>query len=252
MLIDTHCHLDDPILFDRLPEVIANAHHAGIDRFVVPGVTPEGWGRIASLADSVKDVFPAFGIHPMHACRCNEDTLSVLEGFSRMGVAIGEIGLDYLLSEIPREQQKLAFRGQLSLAVRLGLPVLIHCRRAFRDLLQIMREEKVASVGGIMHAYSGSIETARECIELGMAIAVSGPVTYMNAVRPVELVRWLPLEQMVLETDAPDMTPEPFRGMPNQPAYLLDTAKKIAEIKGVSLEETAEITTSNAVRLLCI
>ena len=250
MLIDTHCHLDDPTLFDRLPDVIEDARLAGIYRFVVPGVAPDGWGKIAALADAKEEIFSAFGLHPMHADLYGEEILASLAHHAEKAVAIGEIGLDYLLPEVPREQQMTAFRGQLRLAVKMRLPILIHCRRAFQDLLRILREEETEKVGGIMHAFSGSTEVARECIRLGFAISVAGPVTYRNAVRPLELVKSIPLEHLVLETDAPDMTPEPFRGNPNEPAYLVETAKKVAEIKGVCLEEVAAVTTSNAERLL--
>lgn len=252
MLIDTHCHLDDTTLFDRLPEIIGRARQSGIDRFIVPAVAPEGWSRIDDLAHMSIGIFPAFGIHPMHAGSCNDKVMAELELFANKGIAIGEIGLDYLLSEVPREQQLSAFRSQMRLAVGMGLPVLIHCRKAFRDILCIMEEEDAAKVGGIMHAFSGSPEIARECIHMGFAISVAGPITYLNAVRPVDLARKIPLEHLVLETDSPDMTPEPFRGLPNEPAYLVETAKKLALIKGVSLEEVAEFTTRNAESLLRI
>lgn len=250
MFIDTHCHLDDPLLFDRLPEVIGNARLAGVNRFVVPAVGPDGWGKIATLADAREGIFPAFGLHPMRADLYGEEVIAELARYADEAVAIGEIGLDYSLPEIPRELQQQAFRGQLRLAANMGLPLLIHCRRAFQDLLRIMREEQAEKVGGIMHAFSGSAEVARECIQLGFAISVAGPVTYRNAVRPLELVRSIPLEYLVLETDAPDMTPEPFRGIPNEPAYLAETAKKVAEIKGVGLNEVASVTTGNAKRIL--
>jgi TatD DNase family protein len=250
MFIDTHCHLDDPALFDRLSEVIGNARRAGIDRFVVPGVGPDGWRKIVPLADAKEGIFPAYGLHPMHAALYREELMTDLGRYAKKAVAIGEIGLDYLLPEVPRDLQLAAFRGQLQLAVDLGLPLLIHCRKAFQDLLRIMREEHAEKVGGIMHAFSGSPETARDCIGLGLAISVAGPVTYRNAVKPLELVRSIPLEHLVLETDAPDMPPEPFRGTPNEPAYLVETAKKVAEIKGITLEEVAAVTTHNAELIL--
>jgi TatD DNase family protein len=252
MFIDTHCHLDDPALLDRLPEVLRAAGLAGIGKFVVPAVEPDNWGRVASLADRERGIFPAFGLHPMHARKYNDYLLSELKLRSNDSVAIGEIGLDYLLPEVPRGEQLSAFRSQLKLAVKIGLPVLIHCRRAFSDLLRILREEDAGKVGGIMHAFSGSPEIARECIRMGFAVSVAGPLTYLNAVRPIELVREIPLEHLVLETDSPDMTPEPFRGLPNEPAYLVETAKKLALIKGVSLEEVAKVTTRNAECLLRI
>lgn len=250
MYIDTHCHLDDPMLFDRLPEVIGNARLVGVERFIVPGVGPDGWGKIAALADAGKGIFPAFGLHPMHADLYGEELMTNLAHYTKKAVAIGEIGLDYLLPEVPRDLQLTAFRSQLQLAVNMGLPLLIHCRRAFQDLLRILREEGAEKIGGIMHAFSGSVETARECIGLGFAISVAGPVTYRNAVKPLDLVRSIALEHLVLETDAPDMTPEPFRGKANEPAFLVETAKKVAMIKGITLEELAAVTTRNAELLL--
>jgi TatD DNase family protein len=252
MFIDTHCHLDDPSLFDRLPEVLRNARSAGIERFVVPGVGPAGWERIAALAGEKDGVFAAFGFHPMLAGLYREDMLGDLARFAKGAVAIGEIGLDYLLDEVPRELQLTAFRGQLRLAVRMGLPVLIHCRRAFPDLLRVLREERAERVGGIMHAFSGSPDIARECIGLGFAISVAGPVTYRNAVRPLGIVREIPLKHLLLETDAPDMTPEPYRGRGNEPAFLVEIAGKVAEIKGITLAEVARVTTENAERLIRI
>jgi TatD DNase family protein len=250
MFTDTHCHLDDPVLFIRLSEVVRNARLAGVNRFVIPGVRPEGWGKIATLAEGKEGIFPAFGIHPMHADLYGEEIMAKLARHAVRAAAIGEIGLDFMLSDIPRELQIQAFRGQLRLAVSMGLPLLIHCRRAFQELLRIMREEQADKVGGVMHAFSGSLETARECIALGFAISVAGPATYRNAVRPIELVRNIPLGHLVLETDSPDMTPEPYRGMANEPAFLVETAKKVAEIKSVGLAELAAVTTSNAERLL--
>ncbi|MCM2357794.1 MAG: TatD family hydrolase [Geobacteraceae bacterium] len=248
MLIDTHCHLDDPTLLASLPEILAAARGAGVVKYIVPGVAPEGWDGIARLAEEWDGVCPAFGLHPMFAGLYDEILLTRLRSFAGRAVAIGEIGLDYL-AEVPRERQQAAFRGQLRLAVEAGLPVMIHCRRAFQDLLAILREEHVQRVGGVMHAFSGSPEVARECIGLGLYISVAGTVTYRNAVRPLEVVREIPLEHLLLETDAPDMTPEPHRGRGNEPAFLVEIARKVAETKGVTVEEVTAATTRNAVRL---
>lgn len=249
MLIDTHCHLDDPALAGRLPKLLEDARKAGVARLIVPGVAPDGWGGIAALANRKEGIFPACGLHPMHAERYDGKLLAELAQFAQNAVAIGEIGLDYLVAGVSRERQLTAFRAQLRLAVELGLPVLIHCRRAFSDLLSVLREEGVSRVGGVMHAFSGSAETARECVRLGLAIGVAGPVTYRNAVRPVEVVRGIPLDHLVLETDAPDLTPEPFRGRENEPAFIVEIARKVAEIKGGPVEAVARVTTENAMRL---
>jgi len=252
MFVDTHCHLDHPSLYSRLDDVLASARRAGVEKFVTPGVAPKGWEGIARISSLGAGIFPAFGVHPMMAGMYDDGLLDVLERFARRGVAIGEVGLDYALTGVSREKQVAAFRGQARLAVRLGLPVLIHCRRAFRDLLQIMKEEGLREVGGIMHAFSGSPETARECIRQGFMISICGTVTYRNAVRSPEVAAAVPLESLVLETDAPDLTPEPWRGRENEPAFLLETAGKVAGIKGLSLEELAEATTANVAGILGI
>jgi TatD DNase family protein len=231
-LIDTHCHLDlEPLSLD-LKQVISDAHLAGVTHFVVPGVHPANWKRMACLAREHESIFPAFGIHPMHAAVADDDILSRLALLSTSGVAIGEIGVDPSYT-VSMECQERAFRVQLRLAVSLGLPVLVHCRRAFQRTLRIMQEEGAHHVGGIMHAFSGSPEMAREFIRLGFAISISGMVTRDNTVRLPRLVRELSLVDLVLETDAPDMTPQRYRGRPNQPAYLTETLHTVAVIKGV-------------------
>lgn len=252
MFIDTHCHLDAPTLLSRLPHVLAAGKAAGVRKYIVPGVDPEGWAGIALLAEEHAEVYPAFGLHPMLADRYDDALPGKLRTFAGGAVAIGEIGLDYLVTDVPREQQQAAFRAQLRLAVEMGVPVLIHCRQAFRDLLEILGEAHVQRVGGVMHAFSGSLEIARECINLGFLISIAGTVTYLNAVRPLEIARHIPLEYLVLETDAPDMTPEPYRGRANEPAFLIEIARKVAENKGISVEEIAKVTTANAERLFRI
>ena len=245
MLVDTHCHLNDSLLSSRLNEVICESRRVGVTRFVVPGVHPSGWADIAVLARDVPGVFPCFGLHPQHADIFSEQTGAMLEEMLPQGVAVGEIGLDYLL-KVPREVQLTAFREQLRLSVSLDLPVVLHCRKAFNDLLTILKEEQISNVGGVMHAFSGSPEVARECLRLGLYISIAGAVTYCNAVRPPEVVRMVPLDRLLLETDAPDMAPEPYRGKINEPAFLLETARKVAALKGMSLSDVADQTTANA------
>jgi TatD DNase family protein len=248
-LIDTHCHLDLEPLSLRLAAVVSDAHLAGVTQFVVPGVHPDSWERMASLAREYESIFPAFGIHPMHADLADDSSLSRLAVLSSGGVAIGEIGLDPTY-KVSMEHQERAFRKQLHLAVSLGLPVLIHCRRAFLQTLLILQEEGARSVGGIMHAYSGSTEMAREFIRLGFAISISGMVTRDNSVRLPGVVRELPLEALVLETDAPDMTPQRFRGQPNQPAYLMETLHAVARIKGVQAVDAARFFRAGSLAVL--
>ncbi|WP_298433647.1 TatD family hydrolase [Geobacter sp.] len=250
MLIDTHCHLTSPPLASRVDDVLDAARRAGVTQFIVPGVAPAGWPAIAALArEHSPSVRAAFGIHPLAAAQANPATLALLADYGREACAIGEIGLDYTLPDLPREVQQAALRAQLRVAVEAGLPVMLHCRKAFRDLLAILEEEGVARVGGVMHAFSGSPEVAAACLRLGLFISVAGSVTYPTAVRPVAVARQVPLDRLLLETDAPDMAPEPHRGRTNEPAFLTETARKVAEIKGISIDAVARATTANARRL---
>ena len=249
VLFDTHCHLDLEPLHSELPHILEKANIAGVTGFVIPGVHPDGWPGIAALAAENRQIFPAYGIHPLHAESATDQALENLSTLSTKGIAIGEIGLDPSYP-IPLDLQEQTFRAQLQMAVSCGVPVLIHCRQAFQRLLGVMREENARQVGGIMHAYSGSVEMAHDFIRLGFAIAISGTVTRHNAVKPLQVARGLPLQHLVLETDAPDMTPERYRGTFNRPAWITETAQRVAEIRGVSIEEVARITTDNARRVL--
>jgi TatD DNase family protein len=238
-------------LASTLEETLESARRAGVTRFVIPGVHPGGWERMAALASGRKGIFTAFGIHPMHAGVVDDHLLVRLEEFAPTGIAIGEIGLDPAY-QVPLEVQEQAFRRQLRLAVRLGLPILVHCRRAFRRTLQILKEEHAGQVRGIMHAFSGSPEMALEFIRLGFLVSISGVVTWTNAVRPVKLARELPMESLVLETDAPDLTPQAYRGQPNQPAFLAEVLGAVARIRGICPDDLARQTTKNAAGLLSL
>jgi TatD DNase family protein len=244
MFIDTHCHLDYLPYSPRLPEILASAANYGVRRFIVPGVEPGGWERIISLSREDARIFAAPGLHPMHADRWSADAEETLQRFVPDIVAIGEIGLDYSEGMPSRELQQSVFLAQLKIAEKAGLPVIIHCRKAFADLLQILGEVRLT--GGVMHAFSGSVEIARECIELGLKIGVAGPVTWKNAVRPVKVVQEISLQHLLLETDSPDIPPEPHRGEVNEPAFLIDIAGRVAEIKGVAVNDVATVTTENA------
>ncbi len=248
-LIDSHCHLDLEPLKSGLLQVMDDAAAAGVYGFVVPGVHPDGWKGIAALAAEHPAIMPAYGIHPMHAHCVTDQTLDHLRKLAPQGIAIGEIGLDPAY-QVSLELQERAFREQLRIAVSCGLPVLIHCRRAFQRVMTIMREERADSVGGIMHAFSGSVEMAREFIAHGFAISISGTVTWNNAVRPLRIAGELPLEHLVLETDAPDMTPQRHRGVYNRPAWIMETAQRVADVRGISLEEVARVTTATIRRVL--
>ena len=248
-LFDSHCHLDLEPLCSGLAKYLREAVEEGVEGFVVPGVHPDGWPGISAVAVEHPQAKPAFGIHPMHAETMSDQTFGRLQELALQGIAIGETGLDPAYT-VSLEQQERAFREQIRLAVRCGLPLLIHCRKAFQRLLAIMREEGTGQVGGIMHAYSGSVEMAPDFIRLGFAISLSGTVTWDNAVKPLRVAAEIPLEHLVLETDAPDMTPQRYRGRFNRPSWLVETAQRVAAVRGISLEEVGRVTTGNARRIL--
>ena len=248
-MIDTHCHLDCKPLATQLPELLLSARQAGVVGWVVPGVHPADWKRMCKVARGHPGVQCAFGIHPMHADLADEDTLARLSEIAAEGIAIGETGLDPLYP-IPAEIQEEAFRHQIRLHVSLDLPVMVHCRRAFQRTLQILIEEDAHRVGGIMHAFSGSLEMAREFIKIGFAISISGTVTWEKAVRPVRLAREIPLDWIVFETDAPDMTPHPFRGQFNRPEWLRETVIAVAELRDMLVTDLITATQANSQRVL--
>lgn len=244
MLIDTHCHLDLPPLVGQLDELLIEARSVGVTRWIVPSVHPDAWQQISDLAARHPDLRPAYGIHPLHAATTTVDHLQRLVQIAPTGVAIGEIGLDATYEAL--DQQEELFREQLRIAIDYRLPVLIHSRKAIGRTLSILREERADRIGGIMHAFSGSLESAREFIRLGFAISLSATLTWNNAVRTVLLADQLPLEQLVLETDAPDMPPSSHPGCSNRPAWLYETAAKLASIKGLCVTEVALQTSATA------
>ncbi len=248
-MIDSHCHLDLEPLVSNLPQILHEAYAAGVKRFVVPGVHPDGWPRMAELAAQYTTILPAFGIHPMHAAAADQSTLERLAKLAPSGVAIGEIGLDPAYS-VSLQVQEEAFRAQIRIALGLGLPLLIHCRGLFQKTLSVLKEEHAERVGGIMHAFSGSPEMAQEFILLGFEISISGTVTWTNAVKPLRIARELPLEHLLLETDAPDMTPQRYRGRFNRPAWMTETVERVAQLRGIPVETVKAVTACNTRRVL--
>ena len=248
MLIDTHCHLDFPPLIEQLDLLLNEARSSGINKWIIPGVHPDGWQAIRSICNSNPSLRPAYGIHPLYASNLREEHLLQLDAIAGQGVAIGEIGLDRTIAR--PDLQEALFREQLRIARRHRLPVLIHCRHAIDKTLKIMREEHAGENGGIMHAFSGSVESAREFGRLGFAISLCGTLTRTSAVRPLQLARELPLEQLVIETDAPDLAPATHKGAINRPAWLLDIATALATARGCRLEEIAAATSANSQRVI--
>jgi TatD DNase family protein len=252
MLIDTHAHLyAKEFDFDR-DAMIARAIRQGIEKFYLPNVDLESIPRMLELeAKYPERCFAMMGLHP---CSVEADYKLVLteiekQLFARKFVAVGEIGLDYYWSKEFVEQQKDAFRMQCRWAIELDLPIIIHARESLDDLIQIVKEEKKDErLRGIFHCFGGSNEQAQKIIQLGFWMGIGGVLTYKKSGLD-EIVKDIPLEWLVLETDAPYLTPVPHRGKRNESAYLRFVAEKLAEVKGISLEELATITTENTLRI---
>ena len=248
MLFDTHIHLD--LLTDLKHEVDA-ARKIGVNQFLVPGVRPAAWPDLLQTTATVAGVVAAPGVHPLAARDWNQTTRKqLLLCLQQTGtVAVGEIGLDSVI-DIPQALQESVLRDQLRIAIDSKLPVVLHCRRATGRLIQILQQEGADRVGGIMHAFSGSLETAREAIKLGFALGIGAPITYPEAKRIPEVASRLPEEWIILETDAPDLAPHPHRGEANRPVWLQYVQHRLAELRGLTPAETAVITTNNARRVL--
>ncbi|MEW6447769.1 MAG: TatD family hydrolase [Bacillota bacterium] len=249
-LTDTHCHLDDERFEADRAKVIERARAAGVTQIITVGYDIDSSRRAIDLAGLLPGVFAVVGVHPHDAAAAPPDYIEVLRRLAREPrlVAVGEIGLDYYRDLSPRPVQREVFIAQLRLARELGLPVVIHCRDAHGEVYEILKRE-AAGLAGVMHCFSGSWEEAKRFLALGFHISIAGPVTFPQSTKLVEVARRVPLDRLLLETDAPYLTPVPHRGKRNEPAYLVHTAQKVAGIRGISLEELASATAENAKRL---
>lgn len=254
MLIDTHSHIDMDNYKDRFDEVIAEAKDFGVEKIVIPGVAPSGFKRIVELCEKYENLYGAVGVHPEDLASFDADAESLIREYLKHPkiVAVGEIGLDYYWDKSQIERQKEILEKQILIAKEIGKPVLVHDREAHFDTLEILKKTKASDVGVVMHCFSGSPEFAMECVREGFYIALGGVVTFKNAKKVKEVAKIVPLERLLLETDAPYMTPVPYRGKENQPAYVKFVAEEIANLRGVSFDEVARMTSFNAQRLLKI
>ncbi len=252
MLIDTHAHLDSTEFDEDREQVIDRAIQAGVARIVNIGFNRDTIPTTIALADKYEMIYAAVGWHPQDAVDMQPDDLDWIEELISHPkvVAIGEIGLDYYWDTSPKEVQQQVFREQIRLARRLRKPIIIHNRDAHQDIVRILREEKAEDIGGIMHCFSGSWEIARECLNMNFHISFGGPVTFKNAVQPKEVLAKVPLDRLLIETDAPYLTPHPFRGKRNESAHVKLVAEAAAQIKQVNIEEIIQITGDNSINLL--
>ncbi len=250
MLVDSHCHLDFPELSGDLDAIFTLMRENGVGRALCISVRLEDFPRVQTLAETHDHLYATVGVHPdyeeIHEPAVEE--LVQLAGHPKV-IAIGETGLDYYRLKGNLEWQRDRFRTHIRAARTSGKPLVVHTRSAAQDTLRIMQEEGAANVGGVMHCFTESWETAQAAIGLGFYISFSGIVTFKNAHALKEVARQVPLERMLIETDSPYLAPAPFRGKTNQPGYVKYVAEEIARLKGVSVEEVAKKTTDNFFKL---
>ena len=251
IITDTHCHLYSAEFKDDIDEVIKRAETQGVSKFYLPGIDSNEIAAMLSLEERYPNKCIAMmGLHPCYVKENYLDELAIVEQWlaKRKFAAVGEIGLDYFWDKTFAEQQIIAFRTQIEWSIQYGLPISIHTRNAMQPTIDIIKEYAPKGVRGIFHCFSGSYEMAKEIIDAGFYLGIGGVVTYKNA-GLVEVLSKIDLKYMVLETDAPYLSPVPFRGKRNESSYLTYVATKLAETKQVTIEEVAAITTSNAEKI---
>jgi len=248
-LIDTHTHIN---YLEKITqeESVKNAAENGVEILLVPAASPEDVDTVPELVKKFDNVYGMLGVHPEDAEKWTDDILDKIREYSRSEkiVAIGEIGLDYYWDKEHKDIQKDIFIKQVKLANELNLPISVHDRDAHKDTFDILKEyNKTSKV--ILHCFSGSVEFARECLKEGWYIAIGGVVTFKSAYKMQEVAKSVPLDRLLLETDAPYLTPVPFRGKENQPAYVKYVAEEIAKLRGITFEEVANATSENAKKI---
>lgn len=257
-LIDTHAHLDMggvnegdtkelQASDEEIQENLALMEEYGVGKVIIPSVEEKTLDRIIGISNSYDNVFGMVGIFPCEAKTYTEELENKLEKLAqnKKVVAVGEVGLDYYWDKSFNDIQQGVFKKQIRLANKLNLPIVVHDREAHKDTFDILKEENNGSKV-LFHCFSGSVEFMKECVKEGWYIALGGVVTFKNAVKMKDVAREVPLEKLLLETDSPYLTPVPFRGKPNKPAYVKYVAEEIAKIRGISYDEIAEVTTRNA------
>jgi len=251
-LVDTHCHLEMKQFDDDREAVIGRAAAAGFEALITVGSTFDSCVEAVKLADRFGFIYASVGLHPHDAGDFSEDIYSRLKDMTanKKVAAIGETGLDYHYDHSPREIQRAVFRRQIELAGETSLPLIIHSREAMEDTMDILSSAQACK--GVLHCFSGDMAMAEKAMSMGLYLSLAGPVTFKKNAALKEIARAIPDDYLLIETDAPYLTPEPFRGRRNEPVYLQQTARVIAELRGVSIEDIARITTLNAKRLFGI
>ena len=247
-LIDSHAHLEMPEFRKDLEEVIRRAGESGVEYILTVGTDEKDWKSALEIANAHPGIFAVLGVHPHNAKEIDERTYPALKELclNEKVRAFGEIGLDFFRNLSPREIQIRRFREQIALARELRLPIVVHDREAHEETLGILKSEKAETCGGVIHCFSGDYRMAKACLDMGFYISVPGTITFKNAVDFQGVVKKLPLESLLVETDAPFLSPVPFRGRRNEPGFVRYTAQRVADVKKVPFEKVAEVTTANA------
>ena len=253
-LIDSHCHLDMNAYHGDIDEIINSADKRGVSRIITIGIDLSSSRKAVEIAEQYPGVYATVGIHPHSAGDASDDIYRELKKLAARPkvVGYGEIGLDYAKRYAPKNIQLREFARQLELATDLHLPVVIHDRQAHEDTLMLLNQKGPFPAGGVMHCFSGDVSFANQVLELGFYVSIPGIVTFKNAVELQQVVREVPMERMLLETDGPFLAPAPWRGKTNRPDYLLYTAGKVAELKNISVDEVANQTMLNTEKLFSL
>ncbi len=254
MLFDSHAHLDDGRFDKDRDNVIKRAKQNGIRYILNPGADLNTSIRAVNLSEEHDMIYAAVGVHPHNAKDMDKDTIEILRALTNREkvVAVGEIGLDFHYDNSPRDTQRKWFREQIKLAKEVDLPVIIHAREAQGEVFDILKEHDIGKLGCVMHCYSGSVEMARQYVQMGVYISLAGPVTFKNARKVYRVAKEVPLEWLLVETDSPYLTPTPHRGKRNEPAYVRFVAQRIAEAKQIPVEKIAHHTMLNTKKLFNI
>jgi TatD DNase family protein len=248
-LVDTHCHLDDHEFDGDRDAVLERARDSGVDDIVIPAIDAANWDAVRVLCDGRSGLFPAYGLHPLCLAAHRPEHLDALRDWigREQPVAVGECGLDYFVDGLDHDMQQGIFDAQLRIARDFDLPVIVHARRAVDAVIASLR--RIGGLRGVVHSFSGSLQQAEQLWTLGFRLGLGGPVTYPRANRLRGLAATMPLEFLVLETDAPDQPVASHRGGRNEPGYVHEVAATIAELRGTTVETIAEATTRNALEL---
>ena len=244
-LIDTHAHLD--MIEDSVENILAEMKEYGVKKVIIPAVEEKTLDKILDIANKNENIYAMVGVYPSETKTYSQELEDKMVGLvkNKKIVAVGEIGLDYYWDKSFVDIQKDSFRKQIRMANRLGLPIVVHDREAHKDTFDILKEENNGSKV-LFHCFSGSVGFMRECVKEGWYIALGGVVTFKNAIKMKDVAKEVPLDKLVLETDSPYLTPVPFRGKENKPAYVKYVAEEIANLRGMEYSEIVDITTTNA------